>query len=89
VGPCHHGIMRPRIVDGGDGFQIWRTVANITNKQPREVDKGWSSSFGVGLTTLRLKKQFVMKCYIGPRNRIIWNDISIENGYEIWYMERS
>jgi hypothetical protein len=31
--PCHHGMARPRVADGGDGLQIWRLAANIMNKQ--------------------------------------------------------
>jgi len=33
VDPCHHGMAHPRVTDGGDGLQIWKTVANILNKQ--------------------------------------------------------
>jgi hypothetical protein len=46
---CHHGMARPQVADGGNGLQIWRVAANILNKQSRTVDKGWSSSLGVGL----------------------------------------
>jgi hypothetical protein len=46
--PCHQGIARPQVADGGDGLQIWRVAANILNKQSRTADKGWSSSLGVG-----------------------------------------
>jgi hypothetical protein len=42
--PCHHGMARPQVTDGGDGFQIWRVAANILNKQSRTTDRGWSSS---------------------------------------------
>ena len=47
VGPCHHGMARPQVADGGRPA-IWRVAANILNKQPRTVDKGWSSSLRVG-----------------------------------------
>jgi hypothetical protein len=46
--PCHHGMVCPQVVDGGNGLQIWRVTANILNKQSRTADKGWSSSLGVG-----------------------------------------
>jgi hypothetical protein len=46
--PCHHGMARPQVADGGDGLQIWRVAANILNKQSRTADGGWSSSLGVG-----------------------------------------
>jgi len=29
AGPCHLGMARPRVADGGDGLQIWRVAANI------------------------------------------------------------
>jgi hypothetical protein len=46
--PCHHGMERPQVADGGNGLQIWRVAANILNKQSRTADNGWSSSLGVG-----------------------------------------
>jgi hypothetical protein len=42
--PCHHGMARPPVADGGDSLQIWRVAANILNKQTR----GWSSNLGAG-----------------------------------------
>jgi hypothetical protein len=48
VGPCHNGIGRPRVVDVGDGLQIWRVAANVLDKQWRTADNGWSSSLRVG-----------------------------------------
>jgi hypothetical protein len=55
---CHHGVARPQVADGGNGLQIWRVAANILNKQSRTVDKGLSSSLGlgVGLRTPHRKK---------------------------------
>jgi hypothetical protein len=41
-------MARPQVADGGDGLQIWRVAANISNKQSRTADKGWSFSLGVG-----------------------------------------
>jgi hypothetical protein len=46
--PCHHGMARPQVADGGEGLQVWRVAANILNKQSRTADKGWPSSLGVG-----------------------------------------
>jgi hypothetical protein len=46
--PCHHGMTRLQVADGGEGLQIWRVAANILNKQWRTADKGWPSSLGVG-----------------------------------------
>jgi hypothetical protein len=48
MGPCHHGMARPRVVEGGDGLKIWRVATNILNKQSRTADKGWFSSLEVG-----------------------------------------
>jgi hypothetical protein len=47
VGSCHHGMVCPQVVDGGDGLQIWRVVVNTWNKQSQTADKGWSSSLGI------------------------------------------
>jgi hypothetical protein len=49
--PCHRGTARPQVADGEDGFQIERVAPNISTKESRISDKGWSSSLGVGLTT--------------------------------------
>jgi len=44
VGTCHHGMVRPRVAVGGDGFQIWWVV--VLNKQSRTTDKEWTSNLG-------------------------------------------
>jgi hypothetical protein len=56
--PCHHGMARPQVADGGESLQIWRVAANILNKKSRTADKGWPSSLGVGrgLATPHRKK---------------------------------
>jgi hypothetical protein len=46
--PCHHGMARPQVADGGDDLLIWRVVANLLNKQSRTPDKGLISGWGVG-----------------------------------------
>jgi hypothetical protein len=38
VGPCHHGMARPRFANGGYGLQIWRVAANILKKESRSAD---------------------------------------------------
>jgi hypothetical protein len=38
--PCHHGMARPWVADGGNGLQIWRVAENILKKQLRAADKG-------------------------------------------------
>jgi hypothetical protein len=52
-------------------LQLWRLAANILNKQPRTNNKGWSSSLGVGLTTLHHKNNLVTKNLTEPRT---WTD---------------
>ena len=47
VGPCHHGMARPQVVDRGTA-SLWRVAAKKLNKQSWTADKGWSSSLGVG-----------------------------------------
>jgi hypothetical protein len=37
-----------RLLDRGDGLQLWRAAADILNKQSQTADKGWSSNLGVG-----------------------------------------
>jgi hypothetical protein len=46
--PCHHGVARPQVADGGEGLKIWRVAANILSKQLRTADRGWPSRFEVG-----------------------------------------
>jgi hypothetical protein len=46
--PCHHGMARPQVADGGNGLQIWRVAADILTKQSRTADKGWSPNVGLG-----------------------------------------
>jgi hypothetical protein len=48
---CYHGMARPQVADGEDALEVWRVGANILNKQSRTVEKGWSSSLGVGRGT--------------------------------------
>jgi hypothetical protein len=46
--PCHRGMARPQVADGGDALQVSRIAVNVLNKQLRTADKGWSCSLGVG-----------------------------------------
>jgi hypothetical protein len=81
--PCHHGMARPQVADGGDGLQMWRVAANILNKQSRTADMAWSSSLGVGrgLTTPTVKPFNLLRIVtksLGP-GRILWqNDVGTE-----------
>jgi hypothetical protein len=45
--PCHDGMARPRVTDGGDGLQIWRVAANILHTQPtRGGPSAWGLAWG-------------------------------------------
>jgi hypothetical protein len=46
--PCHHGMARPLVADGGDGLQLWRVAANILDKQSPTAENWWSSRLLVG-----------------------------------------
>jgi hypothetical protein len=46
--PCHHGMARPQVADGGNALQFWREAANILDKQSWTADQEWSSSMEVG-----------------------------------------
>jgi hypothetical protein len=50
-------MARPWVAIGGDGLQIWRVTANVSNKQSRTADEGWYSSVGMEerLTTRHCK----------------------------------
>jgi hypothetical protein len=56
--PCHHSMVRPQFVDGGNCLQLWIIARNTLNKQPWAAYKGWSSSLGldVGLRTPQREK---------------------------------
>jgi hypothetical protein len=69
--PCHNGMARRQVVDGGDTIQLCRAAANILNKQSWTANKGWSSSLvvGHGLTTPNCKKKSLLQKFkrrLGP-----------------------
>jgi hypothetical protein len=35
--PCHHGMARPQVADGGDALQVWRVAANIYRPSDRRL----------------------------------------------------
>jgi hypothetical protein len=78
VGSCYHGRARPRVEDGGDDLQIWRTAAKIFNKQSRQPTRGGSAAWelGEGLTAPHRKKR---ACY-GMLHRV--SEGSCEHGNE-------
>jgi hypothetical protein len=46
--PCHYGLARPQVADGGDGLQIWRVPENMLNKQSRTAKRDGPPAWGVG-----------------------------------------
>jgi hypothetical protein len=59
MGPCQHGMTRPRVASGGDALQIWR-VSSIYNGEPA---RGGPPAWGLGekpTTSLRNKEK---PCY--------------------------
>jgi hypothetical protein len=69
VGPCHHRMLCPWVVDGGDGLQIWRVAAYVLDKQLLTADKVCYSSLGVEQVadnSLLENYQHITKCYTGP-----------------------
>jgi hypothetical protein len=64
-------MAHPQVGDGRNSLYIWRTAANILNKKSQTVDKGSSSSLGLGkevTTPHHEKEQLVMKYYTEPVN---------------------
>ena len=45
MGPCHHGMARPQVSDGGTASGMEGSCV-ILKKQSRTPDKRWSSSLG-------------------------------------------
>jgi hypothetical protein len=80
--PCHHGMARLLVADGGEGLQIRRVAANILNKKSRIVDKVWSSSLGVGVGLTPHHEKVV--CYemfqsASDLDLILWHYVSNQN----------
>jgi hypothetical protein len=76
--PCHHGMARPQVADGGDSLQFWRLAENILNKQSRTADKGVAFQLGGwawGTQILTVKNKLVTKDHKKPRT---WTD-SLDN----------
>jgi hypothetical protein len=57
MGTCYHGMMRLRVADGGNGFQIRRVAANMLNKQSGAEHKGRPPAWGLdkGVNLLMIK----------------------------------
>jgi hypothetical protein len=70
-------MARHRVADRGYGLQIWRVAANTLNKQSRTADSGWSSSLGVGLTTLPRKTHYLLRITTHSlgTGRITWHNL--------------
>jgi hypothetical protein len=92
--PCHHGMARPQVADGGNTLQVWRVAANILNKRRGQPTRGGPRAWGlgVGLTTPRRKNKLVTKPNMKPRN---WTDsldtvlskyLNLETVFVLYYL---
>jgi len=56
--PCHRGIARPQVTDGGDGLQIWKVAADTSKKPSWTADRDSPPDWGLdrGLTIPHRKK---------------------------------
>jgi hypothetical protein len=48
VGPCQHGMARPRVVGGEEALHVWRVTANILTKHSGRPKGGDPPSSGLG-----------------------------------------
>lgn len=55
--PFSHGVAHSRVVNVGDGLQIWKVDVKILNKQSRTANKGWSFSSAGVLSSLTLQNE--------------------------------
>jgi hypothetical protein len=46
--PCHHGMARPQVADGGDSRKERKIAVKVLTKQSRTAEKGRSFSLIVG-----------------------------------------
>jgi hypothetical protein len=60
VGPCHHGMARPQVADGGTASNMEGSC--ILHEQSQTADKGGPPAWGLGevLTTPPREKQNVI-----------------------------
>jgi hypothetical protein len=72
-------MARPRIADGGDGFNVWRVTTNVLNNQSQTVDKRWSSSLDVepGANNSSPKNTIMFRNVTQDFGieRILWSDL--------------
>jgi hypothetical protein len=43
--PFHHGMTRPQVADGGEGYKTRRIDGNVWHKKSLAGDRVWPSSF--------------------------------------------
>jgi hypothetical protein len=72
VGPCHHGMARPRVADGRGRPPDMEDTANMLNKQPGQPARGSLQAWGGegcarGSQLLTVNNQLVAKCFTGCR----------------------
>jgi hypothetical protein len=61
--PCHQGMARPWVTDGGDDFHRWKVAVSMLAKQSQRVDKGGLPPWGLGVVpaTLHHKKIILLR----------------------------
>jgi len=66
--PCHHGMARPQVADGGKASKYGGRMRiywiSIRGQPTKGGPPAWG--FGVGLTTPHRKKEFVAKYFKAP-----------------------
>jgi len=91
AGPCHHGMARLQVADGGTASSMEGNCGYIFKRQSRRADKEWSSSLGVGRVANNSSPQKRIKLRNSQRvsfgnGLIVWYDISNEKG--TWHSVR-
>jgi len=74
-------MARPRVADGRDGLQIWKTAANIFNNSHEQQTRSGSPVWGLGegLTPPhRRKNSLLLRNVTQGLGRILWSDL--DNG---------
>lgn len=66
-------MLHSHIVDGGEGFQMWRVAANVLNKLSWTANKWWSPSWGWAVALCHQNKHLT-KYDVAPQtcNALTW-----------------
>jgi len=78
VGPCHHSMACPQIVDRGDSFQIWRVAVNVWISSCGQMTRSSPPAWGLcnGLMTPHHRKSGSYEVlHMALEFDILWNDL--------------